>query len=154
MFTIVIRWPKKSDRHVLPCDPKKGILPPLLSRAWDPPGTHPTPKNDPEGAQKGHRGSSLQTFKIVSILRNICPTCGFERGVGDPGVQPYGSRLPHTGQRPLARTPKPIRIVQKSTCFHFVPTSLYKQLHALHFTQHWSVFYSPLNFSPMSDTLK
>ena len=104
MFTIVIRWPKKSDRHVLPCDPKKGILPPLLSRAWDPPGTHPIPKNDPEGAQKGHRGSSLQTFKIVSILRNICPMCGFERGVVDPGVQPYGSRLPHTGQRPLART--------------------------------------------------
>ena len=95
---------KKSDYHVLPCDPKKGILPPLLSRAWDPPGTHPTPKNDPEGAQKGHKGSSLQTFKIVSILRNICPTCGFERGVVDPGVQPYGSRLPHTGQRPLART--------------------------------------------------
>ena len=98
-----------------------------LSRAWDPPGTHPTPKNDPEGAQKGHKGSSLQTFKIVSILRNICPTCGFERGVVDPGVQPYVSRLPHTGQRPLLEHQNQFElwcIVQKSTCFHSVPTSL------------------------------
>ena len=111
--------------------PRKASRRPLLSHR-DPPGTHPTPENDPEGGQEGPLGSSTRTPETFIRMGAIRVGWVGERAGEAPGVPPYVRQLlsqPLTGQCP----PPPSHTNQTHFALRHPPIFL-ATLVALHLT--------------------
>ena len=112
--------------------PRKASRRPLLSHR-DPPGTHPTPENDPEGGQEGPLGSSTRTPETFIRMGAIRVGWVGERAGEAPGVPPYVRQLllstTHRSVSPTSLThqPNPLCFETSSNIFHLLLSHIFSK---------------------------